>query len=171
MARRRPAVDIRVRLKSDDPVDMLVAEALGKLCAGDTQSRASAARNLMLIGWAVVSGGDARALVERWKLGAAPTKELLRALLAGDGVNEGSRNTTHTIESRPERPLPAIASAPVINPSPVIQPWQANSVTESSVSAPAASRVDPAHANGSGAQVLNKLRQMGRTYRREDIQA
>ena len=158
---QRPCIDLRVRLKPEIPADLMLAETLGKLCAGDAQSRASAARRLMLIGCVVISGGDPSALTEGWKLGEAPSKEKLLELL--EGLAGASRYPP---------PIRSAARPPVTNrrasesqapSSESVGATDRGAVSQAPKSEPSVAR--------SGESALNKLRQMGRTYRREDIQS
>ena len=77
-ARRK---SVRFRLRIDDPLDLLVYDALRAMCPGGAEKLGSTARTLAILGLLAACGDDPRPLAKRLRLKKIPSIEGIQALL------------------------------------------------------------------------------------------
>lgn len=86
----RPRKAVRLYLRTDDPVELLLDEALTAMAAGNPSGRTGAARKLLLVGWLAVCGNDPRPIVERLRIPSVRSVGVMDYFLHGSGKNGAS---------------------------------------------------------------------------------
>jgi hypothetical protein len=110
-ARRK---SVRFRLRIDDPLDLLVYDALRAMCPGSAEKLGSTARTLAILGLLAACGDDPRPLAKRLRLKKIPSIEGIQALLKvlpdspGDAsLKSAAVPTPWSEEAVPTTPMPA----------------------------------------------------------------